>query len=106
MKSTLSTKRRVSGFVLKGLVYLCAGITVALLAGLLGYILYRGLGSISWEFLSTVSSALKNTIGILPNILYTLYIIATALIIALPIGVGAAIYLNEYALNRRLVSVI
>ena len=105
-RARLSTKRRASGFVLKGLIYLCAGVTLALLAGVIVYILYRGLGNISWEFLSTVRSALKNTIGILPNIIFTLYIIVTALVIALPIGVGAAIYLNEYASNKRLVRII
>ena len=102
----LSTKRRASGFILKGLIHLCVGATVVLLIGVIGYILYRGLGNISWEFLSTVRSALKNTIGILPNIIFTLYIIVTALIIALPMGMGAAIYLNEYATNKRLVRII
>ena len=106
MKQTLSRRLRASGFALKVVVCLCAGITAALLAVLFGYILYRGLGNISWAFLSTSRSALKNTIGILPNIIFTLYIILTALFIALPVGVGAAIYLNEYASNRRLVGII
>ena len=102
----LSAKRRASGLLLKGIIFLCAGVTVAMLAGLIGFILYHGLGNINWTFLSTARSALKNTIGILPNIIFTLYIIVTALIISLPIGVGAAIYLNEYASNKRLVRMI
>lgn len=106
MKNHLSSKRRAYGIILKGFIYLCAGITAALLAALIGYILYRGLGNITWELLSTERSALKNTIGILPNIIYTLYIILTTLVIALPIGIGAAIYLNEYAANKKFVRII
>ena len=71
--------------------YLCAGITVLLLVALIAYIFYRGLGNITWQLLSTQRSALKGTIGILPNILFTLYTIFTALIIVLPLGIGAAI---------------
>lgn len=106
MKTGLSRKRRIYSAVLKGFIYLCAGITTVLLAVLIGYIFFRGFGNITWELLSTARSALKNTIGILPNIIYTLYIILTTLVIALPIGVGAAIYLNEYAPNKRLVGII
>lgn len=106
MKSRLSTKRRAYGTIMKGFIFLCAGITVMLLVVLIGYILYRGLGNITWKFLSTERSALKNTIGILPNIIFTLYIILTALVIALPVGVGASIYLNEYASNKKFVRMI
>ncbi|MCL2747935.1 MAG: phosphate ABC transporter permease PstA [Oscillospiraceae bacterium] len=102
----LSARRRISGGLLKGIVFLCAGVTVALLVGLLGFILYHGLGNINWAFLTTARSALKNTIGIFPNILFTLYIIITALLISLPIGVGASIYLNEYASHKRLARMI
>lgn len=91
---------------MKGLIFLCAGITVTLLAVLIGYILYRGLENITWELLTTARSALKDTIGILPNILFTLYIILTTLVIALPVGIGAAIYLNEYSKNKRFVQII
>ena len=73
---------------------------------LIGYIFYRGLGHISWELLSTQSSYLKGTIGILPNLLNTLYIILVAMVIVLPLGVGAAIYLTEYATNRKVVGII
>lgn len=102
----LALRRKVYDRTLKGLMYLCAGITCALLVFLIGYIFYRGAGSISWELLSTQSSYRNNTIGILPNILNTLYIIFLSMIVVLPLGVGAAIYLTEYANNRRLVAAI
>ena len=102
----LSLRRKVYDRILKGLMYLCAGVTCALLVFLIGYIFYRGAGSISWELLSTQSSYRNNTIGILPNILNTLYIIFLSMIVVLPLGVGAAIYLTEYAKNRKLVAAI
>ena len=88
------------------LVCLCAALVVGLLVGLIGYIFYKGLPHITWELLSTAPSVLRGTIGILPNLLNTLYIIGFTLLIALPVGVGAAIYLNEYAKNRRLIAVV
>lgn len=91
---------------LRTLLWICAGMTCALLVFIIGYIFYRGLGSLSWELVSTQTSYIKDTIGILPNILNTLYIILVALAIVLPLGVGAAIYLTEYATNRRVVAVI
>lgn len=102
----LVLRRKVYDRILKGLMYLCAGVTCALLVFLIGYIFYRGAGSISWELLSTQSSYRNNTIGILPNILNTLYIIFLSMIVVLPLGVGAAIYLTEYAKNRKLVAAI
>lgn len=99
----ISANRRTKDFVLKALIYLSALITILLLVGLIGYIFYRGLPNISWEFLTTQRKVLEDKIGILPNIIFTLYTILTALVIALPIGIGAAIYLNEYATNKRLV---
>ena len=102
----LALRRKVYDRILKGLMYLCAGVTCALLVFLIGYIFYRGAGSISWELLSTQSSYRNNTIGILPNILNTLYIIFLSMIVVLPLGVGAAIYLTEYAKNRKLVAAI
>ena len=101
-----SLKRRLYDKGLKAMVYFCALLTVALLVILIGYILVKGLPHISWEFLSTKPSIRSGTIGILPNILNTLYIIVFTLLIALPIGVGAAVYLTEYAKNRRLVSLV
>ena len=102
----LALRRKVYDRILKGLMYLCAGVTCALLVFLIGYIFYRGAGSISWELLSTQSSYRNNTIGILPNILNSLYIIFLSMIVVLPLGVGAAIYLTEYAKNRKLVAAI
>ena len=103
---TLSPRRRAYDKTLRAALYLCAGLTCALLVFLIGYIFYRGLGNITWELLTTQTSYLRNTIGILPNILNTLYIIALAMVIVLPLGVGAAIYLTEYASNKKLVAVI
>lgn len=101
-----SVRRRIYGGVLRFFLCFCAFLTCSLLIGLIGYILYRGLGNLSWEFLSTSPSFLKDTIGILPNILNTLYIILISLLIVLPLGVGAAVYLTEYAKNRRIVAAI
>ena len=103
---TLSLRRRVYNRGMRALVWLCAGLTCALLVFLIGYIFYRGIPGLTWELLSGQTSYIKNTIGILPNILNTLYIILVAMVIVLPLGVGAAIYLTEYAENRRLVSLI
>ena len=86
--------------------YVCAGITVALLVFLIGYIFYRGLSNISWSLLTSETSYISDTIGILPNFLNTLYIILLAMVIVLPLGVGAAIYLTEYATNRNVVAII
>lgn len=102
----LSVRRRARDRGLRFLLVFCGLITCALLVFLIGYIFYRGLGNLSWTLLSTQSSYLKNTIGILPNILNTLYIILVAMVLVLPLGVGAAIYLTEYATNRRVVGLI
>ena len=104
--SSLSKRRKAYDRSLRTLLYLCAGITCALLLFLIGYIFYRGLGNISWELLSSQTSYINNTIGILPNFLNTLYIILLAMVIVLPLGVGAAIYLTEYATNRKVVAAI
>ena len=88
------------------LMWLAVGITAALTLFLLGYVLIKGLPNISWELLSTKPSYLRGTVGILPDILNTLYIILTTLLFVLPLGVGAAIYLTEYATNKRLVGMI
>ena len=106
MNEKLSPKREAYNAIARVLIYLCAGITVLLLVALIAYIFYRGLGNITWQLLSTQRSALKGTIGILPNILFTLYTVFTALVIVLPLGIGAAIYLNEYAANQNMVRII
>ena len=101
-----TARRRMYDRGLRALLYLCAGLTCALLIFLIGYIFFRGLGNLTWELLSTKPSYRKGTIGILPNLLNTLYIVVATLIIVLPLGVGAAVYLTEYARNRRLVALI
>ena len=102
----LSPSRQLYDKGMRFLVWLCAGLTCALLAFLIGYIFCRGVPGLTWELLSGQTSYIKNTIGILPNILNTLYIILVAMVIVLPLGVGAAIYLTEYAENKKLVSLI
>ena len=106
MERKLSPRRRVYNTGLRVLLWLCAGLTCALLVFLIGYIFYRGVGNLSWQLLTTQTSYINKSIGILPNILNTLYIILVAMIIVLPLGVGAAIYLTEYASNRKIVAVI
>lgn len=103
---TLSPRRQLYDKGLRAVLYFCGFLTCALLVLIIGYIFYRGVPFISWELLSTQSSYINDTIGILPNILNTLYIILLSMVIVLPLGVGAAIYLTEYATNRRLVAVI
>ena len=105
-KTALSPRRRAYDRSLRTLLYVCAGITVALLVFLIGYIFYRGLSNISWSLLTSQTSYISDTIGILPNFLNTLYIILLAMVIVLPLGVGAAIYLTEYATNRNVVAII
>ena len=102
----LSSRRRAYDLTLRALLYLCAGVTCALVVFLIAYILVRGLPGVSWQFLTTQSSVLRGTEGILPAICNTLYVVAVTLIIVLPLGVGAAIYLTEYAKNRKLVATI
>lgn len=97
---------RLSDAILTGLIYLCAGIAMLLLIGIMGYVFVRGIPHITWQFLSTVSSTRAGTFGILGNIVNTLYIVVLTLLIATPIGVGSAIYLNEYAKPGKLVKVI
>jgi len=99
-------KRNVYIWAMRFLMWMAAGITAALTLFLLGYVLIKGLPNISWELLSSKPSYLRGTVGILPDILNTLYIILTTLLFVLPLGVGAAIYLTEYATNKRLVGMI
>ena len=100
------SKKRPMDICLYGLVYLCAGLSVALLVVLLAYVLLKGIGQINWQFLTTVTSVLKGTVGIAGNLLNTLIIVLITMLIATPLGVGAAVYLNEYAKPGRLVSSI
>ena len=102
----LSPRRRIYDRTMRVLLWLAGGITCALLAFMIGYIFFRGIPNLTWPLVSGQTSYLKNTIGIFPNIVNTLYIILVAMVLALPMGVGAAVYLTEYAASRRLVAVI
>lgn len=106
MKCKLSPRRRAYDITARVLLYGCAGLTVGLLVFLIGYIFLRGMGGINRQFLTTAESVLHGTVGILPAIKNTLFVIVVSLAAALPLGVGAAIYLTEYAKNKRLVSII
>lgn len=106
MKSIYQKRTRIGDNILKMLIYLAAGVAIALLVGIMGYVFVRGLPQVSWQLLSTVQSSLKGTFGILGNIINTIYIIVITLIIAAPIGIGSAIYLNEYAKPGKLVRTI
>lgn len=99
-------KRKIYAGVMRALMYVCTAITTALLLFIMGYVMIKGVPNISWEFLSTKPSYLSGRIGILPDILNTLYILIASLAIVLPLGAGAAIYLTEYAKSRRIVSLI
>ncbi len=103
---TFEQKRKLWNRSVKAAVYAASILTAALLVGLIGYILYRGVPNLSWELVSTQTSYIRGTIGILPNLANTVYIIIVAMVIALPLGVGAAIYLTEYASNRHLTALI
>ena len=102
----MAKSRKIKEIILYGLIYLCAAVSVILLVGIIGYVLYKGIGSINLEFLTTVTSVLHGTVGIAGNIVNTIYIILITMIIATPIGVGSAVYLNEYAKPGKLVTVI
>ena len=106
MKQGRSLARRIKDWLLQGVMYLCAGITCALLIFLIGYIFFRGIPHLCWQLLSTQTSYIKDTIGILPNILNTIYIIIVSMVIVVPLGVCAAIYLTEYATNKKIVRLI
>ena len=101
-----SFQRRLSNALLRGLLLLSAGLTAALVLFLVGFVLYRGLPHITWPLVSTSPSYVSDTIGILPDICNTLQILLAALLIVLPLGVGAAVYLTEYAQNKKVVALI
>ena len=99
-------KVRISDIILKFAIYIAAFLSVSLLVVIVGYVFLRGIKSINWAFLTTVPSAIKGTFGIAGNIVNTLYIIVLTLLFATPIGIGSAIYLNEYAKPGKLVRTI
>ena len=106
LKSQISPRRRIYIGLMRALTVLAAGLTAALVLFLVVYVLAKGLPNVTWELLSTSPSYLSNKIGILPDIMNTLYILLATLVIVLPLGVGAAVYLTEYASNKKLVAVI
>ena len=101
-----SPSRRAWNRFFTAAVWVAAALVIVLVAGIIAMVLARGIPHISVEFLTTTASVLKDTDGILPAILNTLYVILLTLLIVLPLGVGAAVYLTEYATNRRLIEVI
>ncbi|MBQ8002812.1 MAG: phosphate ABC transporter permease PstA [Clostridia bacterium] len=106
MKEKISISRKIRSALLNILMYASCAVICAVLVGVIGYIICRGAGNVTMELLTSKPSLLKGTVGILPNILNTLYIIIMTLVLVLPLGVGAAIYLNEYAKNKKVVRLI
>ena len=105
-KTNFSARRRAWGAVMRGLMVLCAALTCALAVFLIIYVLAKGIPHLSWELLRTKPSYLDGTIGILPDIISTVCMVLTTLVVVLPVGVCAAVYLTEYARNRRLAAAI
>lgn len=104
--SIMNAKHRISDSIIRFFIYLSSAFSVLLLVGMIGYIFIKGVGSVNWKFLTTVTSSLNQTVGIAGNIVNTLYIIVITLLLATPVGIGSAIYLNEYAGPGKLVRAI
>lgn len=104
--SIYGKKLRISEHILQGLIYISASVSILLLAGIVGYVFAKGISEVNWSSLTTAPSALKGTFGILPNIMNTLYIIVITLLLATPVGIGSAVYLNEYAKAGKLVRIV
>ena len=105
-KHQFSARRRIWGGTMRGLMLLCAAVTCALAVFLIVYVLVKGVPNLSWQLLSTKPSYLDSSIGILPDIITTVCTVLTTLLVVLPLGVCAAVYLTEYAANKRVVAVI
>lgn len=105
-KHQFSARRRIWGGTMRGLMVLCAAVTCALAVFLIVYVLVKGVPNLSWQLLSTKPSYLDGSIGILPDIITTVCTVLTTLLVVLPLGVCAAVYLTEYAANKRIVAVI
>lgn len=104
--SIMNRRKRTSDVFVSGLINLSAAFSVILLAGIIAYVFVKGIRSVNLQFLTMVTSTLNKTVGIAGNIVNTLYIIVITLLIATPVGIGSAIYLNEYAKPGRLVRAI
>lgn len=102
----INKKRQISDFIMYALIYLCASLSVVILVAIIGYVLAKGIKSVNWSFLTSVTSVLRGTVGIAGNIVNTIYIVFLTMLIATPVGVGSAIYLNEYAKPGKLVTFI
>ena len=98
--------RKIKDFSIRMLIYICAAFSVFLVIGIIIYVLMKGLSAVNWSFLTSVTSMLKGTVGIAGNIVNTILIIFISMVIATPIGVGSAIYLNEYAKPGKVVTLI
>jgi len=98
--------RIIKDFCIRSLIYICAAFSVLLLIGIIVYVLVKGVSAVNWSFFTSVTSVLKGTVGIAGNIVNTFLIIFITMIIATPIGVGSAIYLNEYAKPGKVVTLI
>ena len=105
-KREFSARRRIWGGTMRGLMLLCAAVTCVLAVFLIAYVLVKGVPNLSWQLLSTKPSYLDGSIGILPDIITTVCTVLTTLLVVLPLGVCAAVYLTEYAANKRVVAVI
>ncbi len=106
MKEKISMSRKVKCALLNVIMLAACAVICVILLGIVGFVVYRGAGNITVDLITNEPSLLKGTVGILPNILNTLYIIVMTLVLVLPLGVGAAIYLNEYAKNKKIVKLI
>lgn len=104
--SIMNRRKRTSDVFVSGLINLSTAFSVILLAGIIAYVFVKGIRSVNLQFLTTVTSTLNKTVGIAGNIVNTLYIIVITLLIATPVGIGSAIYLNEYAKPGKLVRAI
>ncbi|MBO6240119.1 MAG: phosphate ABC transporter permease PstA [Butyrivibrio sp.] len=98
--------RRIKGFGLRMLIYMCASFSVLLLTLIILYVLVKGISIVNWSFLTSVTSVLKGTVGIAGNIINTILIILITMVIATPLGIGSAIYLSEYAKSEKIVTLI
>lgn len=106
MENKLSLRRKAYIFTMKWLMRICAGLTFGLVIFLIAYIFIKGVPGLSWDFVSTVPTIIPHHIGILPDILNTVYIVLASIIIVVPLGSGAAVYLTEYAKNKKVVGII
>lgn len=102
----MHNKRKVKDAFAYGLIYLCTAFSIVLLIGIIVYVFVKGIKTVDWSFLTSVTSVLRGTVGIAGNIVNTILIVLITMLIATPIGIGSAVYLNEYAKGGKLVTII